>query len=261
MLERMRQTCYPMMRTCSRFIQLKVDEMIAIISLIVVLTMSLIVVRIGAAALKLTGLSEESARFQALSAYTGAGFTTSESEHVVRHPVRRRIISILLRFGSAGIISAIATLILSFSGIGGQREGLARLALLLAGLLVLLLIARSRWVDRGMSRVISWALKRWTTLEALDYEELLRLSSGYSIREVHVDPDHWLVERKLSDLDLQHEGIAVIGIARTDGSFVGSPKGRTKILEGDVLILYGLEEGFEEFENRTRPLQEESPRG
>jgi hypothetical protein len=229
--------------------------MIAVISLMVVLTMSMIVVRIGAAALKLTGLSEESARFQALSAFTGAGFTTSESEQVVGHPVRRRIISLLLRFGSAGIISAIATLILSFTGIGGQREGLTRLALFLAGLLVLLLVSRSRWVDRRMSRIISWALSRWTALEPHDYEELLRLSSGYSIREVHVDPEHWLVNRALSELELHQEGIAVIGIARSDGSFVGSPKGRTKIQEGDVLILYGLEEGFNEFEERTRPLQ------
>jgi hypothetical protein len=232
--------------------------MIAIISLIVVLTISLIVVRIGSAALRLTGLSEESARFQALSAFTGAGFTTSESEQVVRHPVRRRIIGILLRFGSAGIISAIATLILSFTGIGNQREGLARLSLLLAGLLALLLIARSRWVDSITSRVISWALRRWTALAAHDYEELLRLSSGYSIREVHVDSGHYLADKALAELGLQQEGIAVIGIARSDGSFVGSPKGKTKIHEGDVLILYGLEEGFDEFESRTRPPKEES---
>ncbi len=232
--------------------------MLAIVSLISVLTASIIVVRIGAVALVLTGLSEESARFQALSAFTGAGFTTSESEQVIKHPVRRRIITILLRLGSAGIISAIASLILSFTAIGGQREGLTRATWLLVGLLTLYLVSRSRWLDRSMSRTIAWALRRWTRLETHDYEELLQLSSGYSISEVHVRPEDWAAERTLAELELGQEGIAVIGIRRKDGSYVGSPKGRTKIHEGDTLILYGRKEGFEEFDARFHGPEEEA---
>ena len=40
-------------------------------------------------ALKLNGLSAEVATFQAQSAFSGAGFTTSESEAIVSHPLRR----------------------------------------------------------------------------------------------------------------------------------------------------------------------------
>ena len=63
--------------------------MIAALTLLVVLTLSIVVVRAGAVALRLTGIPEEVARFQARSAFTGAGFTTSESEAIVNHPVRR----------------------------------------------------------------------------------------------------------------------------------------------------------------------------
>ena len=73
-----------------------------------VILFSIIFVRIGAVALEMTGLSREVATFQAQSAYTGVGFTTSESEYVVSYPVRRRIIRILMLVGSAGIASAMA---------------------------------------------------------------------------------------------------------------------------------------------------------
>jgi Trk-type K+ transport system membrane component len=70
--------------------------MIAIATLLAVLFLSLIVVRVAAEALVLTGISRESASFQARSAWTGTGFTTSESEQIVNHPVRRRIVSALM---------------------------------------------------------------------------------------------------------------------------------------------------------------------
>lgn len=52
--------------------------MFAIASLLVVLVLSLLVTRIATVALTHTGLSREVARFQARSAFSGVGFTTSE---------------------------------------------------------------------------------------------------------------------------------------------------------------------------------------
>ena len=55
--------------------------MFALISLLVVIVVSIIIIRIGAVALEMTGLSKETATFQAQSAFSGTGFTTSESEY------------------------------------------------------------------------------------------------------------------------------------------------------------------------------------
>ena len=73
--------------------------MIAVISLLITLSLSLLVTRIGAMALMLTGMSRESARFEARSSFTGVGFTTQESESVVTHPVRRRIVMLMMLLG------------------------------------------------------------------------------------------------------------------------------------------------------------------
>ena len=64
--------------------------MSAIIAFVIVLTLSLLITRLATAALMLTGVSHQLARLQSLSALTGVGFTTSESESIVNHPVRRR---------------------------------------------------------------------------------------------------------------------------------------------------------------------------
>ena len=78
--------------------------MVAIFSLLLVLVFSLLITRIATIALTYTGLSRQSAKFQARSAFTGVGFTTSESEKVVNHPVRRRILLLMMLIGNAGIV-------------------------------------------------------------------------------------------------------------------------------------------------------------
>jgi len=89
--------------------------MIAVSTLLVVLFISLIVVRVASVALTLSGMSREAARFQARSAWTGTGFTTEEAEAVLRHPVRRRIISLLMQLRGVGLVTAASTLMLSLS--------------------------------------------------------------------------------------------------------------------------------------------------
>ena len=64
--------------------------------LLIAILVSFIAVRIGGFALQLTGIEPDVARFQALSAFSGTGFTTREAERVVGHRTRRRIVTILI---------------------------------------------------------------------------------------------------------------------------------------------------------------------
>ncbi len=83
---------------------------IAIVSLLIVIAISMFITRLAAMALTLTGMSHESATFQARSALTGVGFTTKEAEAAVNHPVRRRIIMWLMMTGSISIPTVIAAM-------------------------------------------------------------------------------------------------------------------------------------------------------
>ena len=59
----------------------------------------------GSIALEATGMERRKARFQALSAMTGTGFTTGEAESVVNHPKRRRIVTWLILMGTTGVLT------------------------------------------------------------------------------------------------------------------------------------------------------------
>lgn len=224
--------------------------MVAVASVIVVVILSIIVARVATVALTVTGLSREAARFQARSALTGAGFTTSESEGVVDHPVRRRIISTLMLIGSAGIVTIIATLMLSFVGAQGRRDATIRLLVLIAALLAILWAARSDRVDRWLTQVIARLLRRYTDLDTRDYARLLKLSGDYAITEFTVREGDWVADRALQDLELTEEGIIVLGIQRADGSYVGAPRGSSPVCAGDTLIVYGRGRRLSELDAR-----------
>ncbi|HEX2030970.1 MAG TPA: TrkA C-terminal domain-containing protein [Actinomycetota bacterium] len=226
--------------------------MAAAISLLVAVTLSILVTRVATVALTLTGLSREVARFQARSAFSGVGFTTSEAESVMKHPVRRRIVLLLILLGSAGVVSVIATLILSFVGSSGPADAAGRGALLLGGVVVLIVIARSQLVDRWLSRTIERALKRFTRLDVRDYASLLRLSGNWSVAELEVREGDWLANRTLEEVDLPHEGVLVLGIERADGRWVGAPKGTAPLYPGDTVLVYGMERTVAELDERDK---------
>jgi K+/H+ antiporter YhaU regulatory subunit KhtT len=228
--------------------------MIAIISLLVVLTLSILITRIATVALTLTGLSKDAARFQARSAFTGVGFTTDEAEKVVNHPPRRQIILLLMLLGNAGIVTAVSSLILSFLDKGTQSL-LVRMAVLSGGIIFLWVAATNQWLDRHVSRLISSVINRYTRVEVRDYSRLLRLSGDYGITELHVDKDCWLVDKKLGKTRLRDEGIVVLGITRQDGKYLGAPDGSTEVLPNDNLVIYGRSQNLKKVDERRRDVR------
>lgn len=232
--------------------------MVAILSVLVIIALSILVTRVAAVALANTGLSRDAARFQARSAFTGVGYTTRESERITRHPVRRRIAMTLMLLGNAGVITVIASLVAGLVGEGENGHGLlVRLAILGAGLFALWLLAASRWVDRRLSRAIGWALDRWTDLEVRDYAQLLHLTGDYGVRELRVGADDWMAGENLAELALRDEGIIVLGIERESGDYVGAPRGHTDVEAGDLLLLYGRDEALDRLDDRPKGMEGE----
>lgn len=227
-----------------------------IITVLIVILLSMVVTRVATIALTLTGMSRQAARFQARSALTGAGFTTSESESVVNHPVRRRIVMTLMLMGSAGIVTVLASVMLTFataaSNDAGSSSSTLALLALVAGTITLLGLMKLRPVDRALSRVIRLGLRRFTDLDVRDYAALLEIHGGYAVAELLVEPDDWIAGHTLAALRLNDEGVMVLGVQRVDGTYVGAPDGETYLAAGDVLILYGRGDQVAELDARER---------
>lgn len=196
-----------------------------------------IIVRIGALALQLTGIEPEVAKFQALSALTGTGFTTTEAERVVRHRARRRIITILIIVGNAGLLTIIGALIVSFTKVTGYRGLLIHLAVLIAGILILYrLIAASRFGNR----VIAWFLRpfmRRALSSSPGIEEIYGVEKGWGVNLVSIKKGSKNIGLTLSDIGSEGE-LEILAIDRENVS-ITSPTDEERLQEGDRLLVYG----------------------
>lgn len=235
-----------------------IESLIPVLTLLSVVVLSLIVVRVASVALTLTGLSRDLARFEARSAFTGTGFTSSDSEKVVGHPVRRQIIMWLMLAGNAGFVTVVSSLILSMMGTDGSPTASSlgfRIFLMLVGIVVLWFAAHSQWIDRRMCDLIELSLRRFTNMDLHDYVDLLHVGGDYAVAEVAVHEQSWLRDRSLIDLCLTKEGVVVLGIERIDGQYVGTPSRDARLKIGENVIMYGPRETIANLD--SRPVGEE----
>lgn len=212
--------------------------MVAVASLLFIVTVSFFIVRVATIAFIRTGMSPISARFQASSAFTGTGFTTSESEQIIRHPVRRRICITLMVLGNIGIVSVMATLILSMV-LEGRSAPWMRLAVIAGGLGFLGFLATTRFIDRYVGRLVTWALNRWTELDGRDYSHLLHLAEGYGVTEVNIPVGGPLDGKPVGDGMFFDAHLVVLGVLREDGEYEGAPAKGHVLHAGDSVFLYG----------------------
>lgn len=208
------------------------------------------IVRIAGVMLSLTGMSMDTAQFQARSAFTGTGFSTKESEMIVNHPVRRKIISSLMLIGNIGFVSFVSSIVLGFTTTTSEQETLFSLYILAGGLIVLFIISKSRALNSLFLRMITFFLKGFTKIHAKDYDSLLNLSGEYEIVSIKIGPDHWCANKQLMAMQLSEEGILILGITRKDGYYSGTPQGSNSVFEGDTLLLYGREQSLRTLDSR-----------
>ena len=228
--------------------------MVAVASLLFIVAVSFLIVRVSTIALIRTGMSPVSARFQASSAFTGTGFTTTESEQITRHPVRRRICISLMLLGNIGVVSVMATLILSIV-LEGRSAPWLRLAVIFGGLAVLGFLATTRFVDHNIGRAVSWALTKWTELDGRDYAHLLHLGQGYGVMEITIVAGGPIDQMPVGDSVFVESHLLVLGVQHVNGVYEGAPPNELVLQAGDKLFLYGRTDEISGFcERRTMAL-------
>ena len=205
--------------------------------LLVIILVSLIVVRIGGFALEMTGIDPDTARFQALSAFTGTGFTTAETERVVRNRTRRRIVTTLIIVGNVGMVTLIAALVATFTQDTGSYWFYIRLAIIIIGIFVLYsLVIRSRMGNRILDRFRKPLLKRIIS-EAPAIDEIYLIGRYWSISLVMIKKNSRNAGLSIADI-VKGKEMQILEIERA-GSNLTRPESQFKLAEGDRLLVYG----------------------
>jgi len=208
-----------------------------IILIIVVVFINVMIKKVAAAVLRLTGLDQPTADFQALSALTGTGFTTREAESVMTHPMRRRIISLLMIIGNAGTVVVIGGLIFSFLTITSPWA-IFRFVILIVALYLIFKMATHIKLARFLSKKIEEKLRERYELQKSTLKKVLDLGENFGVAEITLHEGSSCVEKTLASSDLGKKKILVLAIER-DEERILVPRGNHKLHVGDNLICYG----------------------
>jgi len=214
------------------------DIISAAIPLIIIIFVFSVVVRVATVILKLTGLDEKTAHFQAISAFTGTGFTTKEAETLLEKEVRRKTIIVLMILGKVGIVSVIGGLFLSF-GKGDLIADLWKATIIIAFILAVYVIASSRHFSRVLTKFIEKGIIAGGIVKQRTLEELFRLPKGYGIAQLNITKDSDEKGLTLSKAGFNKKDILVLSIER-DNKLISFPHAEDVIEEKDKLLCYGL---------------------
>ena len=226
----------------------------AALTIFVLLSVSIFVIRIAAVALRLTGLSEASARFQALSAFSGTGFTTSEAETIVNYPIRRRIVSFLMVLGNIGLVSVFTTVVVSMINTEGEPIAVTlQLAWIGAGLIAIWYLILNPRADRILCDLISWILRATTFFGERHFECLVQVDYGHSVCE-HPIYEIWQnAEDTLDMADFADLGLQVLAVREPGGGLSSESFTSTAELSPAYrIIVYGKGSGHDELERSAR---------
>jgi len=213
---------------------------LAVVGIIVVIVFWRLLVLTGAEVFEQAGLFPAAAAFQAKSALTGSGYTTSEAEVVVNDPASRRAASLLMVVGFVGPVTILALLGMGFllptSSDFGSRA--VALALLIALYLFLERVGVNAWLLRPSARAIARILFR--TKPGLMWMVIV----DHAVAAIRISPTSRLADQPLGAKPFGDPNVTVLGIKRAgnDGlHYMANPSPNEQIMPGDELIIYGSE--------------------
>jgi len=220
---------------------------------VLTIIVSFAVVRVGAIAFELTGMSWQLAKFQALSCFTSTGFTTSEAELITSTPRRRRIASFLMILGNAGFITLIATfantirapevvsdITLPYLDLVVPTLMLPVVNLAVIGIAVYL-VYRVFSIKKRFGRLRRFVVRRITGsrfVEGAEIEDLVVVVGGRGVFQIAVELESALAGITLHEVETGARAIDVLAIVR-GSEVIDEADASFELLPGDKIVAFG----------------------
>ncbi len=228
----------------------------------ITLAVSFVIVQIGSIAFQLTGLEWSLSKFQALSCFTGTGFTTKEAELITGSPQRRKIASVLMVLGKTGLVTLILTgadylitekdvvstlsrLYLP-SWIGPQLATYVNIIILAAAVILVYKIFTNKKITLKLTDFLREKIIKKEFFSRVSVEELLLATGGYGVSRVKVYGESPVLNKTLIEADLRKQDITVLAIVRGKET-IANPGAERRILRGDELVCFGKLENMRSY--------------
>lgn len=224
-----------------------------LILFILALVISFTVVRIGAIAFEITGLNWTLASFQSISCFTGTGFTTRESELITSDPKRRKIATILMISGYAGLATFITTLINSMkSSISFLKFNIpvidwffaenvlpfVNLIIIIISIFAVFYIFTHTNLGFKITKFLKTKMIEKKILKSSKVEIINILSDGFGLYKIKISPKSKWIDKSLNELYNKNFQFSLLAI-ESSNEVISNPDKKIKIKKGDKLICFG----------------------
>lgn len=222
---------------------------LAISLVLAIVTVYLFMIEIFSVAFKLTGMVSSKIKFQVASLFTSTGFTTAESELIVKDDKRRKIATVCMytsHIFSVAFMGLLINVVISLS-LYKRTETLQFtewyfiVLYVTATLFLLMLFVKIPPVNRRFQRFLeNFAIKTSKKNKKTNILNVLDLQGKHAIVEVVLN----IVPDEMNEVPLQKMGLTkkhsinVLSIRR-DSRVIDVSKD-TMFKKGDVIITYGL---------------------
>ena len=211
----------------------------AALAIIITFSLSVLLVRIATVALQATGLTKDVAKFQALSAFSGAGYTTTETEQIVNFPVRRKIIAKLIVIGNLGAVAILSTLVVGFVKTESDpRSILIQLSWFVLALVLVWFFLLSKKAEEITRRIVRHFLLSRTELGQIPFTNVLQIGEEWSIAE-HKITHNSIKEKAITFASLQDclPAAQVIAVKCQHGTHTVPPDSDHVFISGESLVV------------------------
>jgi hypothetical protein len=148
--------------------------------------------------------------------------------------------------GNLGLVSVMATVIVSLVGSSGPEGALLlQLLWLAAVLLVLWFLVLNPFADRIMCNIIGRLLARTEGFGGRKPARLLQLPAGHGVTQIPVHPESGLAGRQLREL--VSNGVVILGLQREDGTYINLPRDGEEVRPADEIFFYGPDQVLARF--------------
>ena len=172
---------------------------------------------------------------------------------ITGHPQRRRIASILIVLGHAGLVTLIATFANSLradiamskiaipllhSVIPSSLRPLINLLIIVFAVYTTYKIFTNTKFATKLTNFLRSHIVKREIVKRVSFEELVIATGGYGVSSIEVCKDSPVLDKTILESDLRSHDITILVIER-NGEVIPNPPANTRILPGDRLICFG----------------------
>jgi hypothetical protein len=190
---------------------------------------------------KMTGLTNDKARFQVISLFTNSGFTTQEAELIVNSKIRRKIANLTMLSGFILNVTVISVLVNVFITLGqAESTDVLKFFLVIGGFFVVMYILKKlkvfEFLLKGITERITNRIIYGGNTNVIEVLDTYGKNSIVQIKIINLP--EILNNVTLEKSDLRSNGINVLAITR-DGETNAHVTKDDIIKAHDRIILFG----------------------